>query len=255
MFSHINSVSAPAKFNITSGAMRVTDPCYDTATWCSGALPKVLNGEWLAQVGYFKCPSDAAGQQRWREKTASDYENRIKEYEAKLAATDSPEVHRSFSFQIEWAKADLEREREKWAKQDATYLGRVAYLRVVHSSIAATLEQPIAFSTFTATDIHVGVDSGQAGFFDQAEHAKIAVPGVSRGSSPAFESFYERICGLTCNEDGGLDFGAIEFGAAACSGYGDGGYNCHVRTDQDGNVIDAIIVFISDGSDEEGEES
>lgn len=37
----------PKPFVIASGAMRVTDPCYDMATWCAGTLENVKNGTWL----------------------------------------------------------------------------------------------------------------------------------------------------------------------------------------------------------------
>lgn len=34
-------------FAIASGAMRVTDPCYDMDTWCAGTLEGVKNGTWF----------------------------------------------------------------------------------------------------------------------------------------------------------------------------------------------------------------
>ena len=37
-------------FRIESGIARVTDPCYDLKTWCSGQVEKVMNGEWKAYV-------------------------------------------------------------------------------------------------------------------------------------------------------------------------------------------------------------
>lgn len=37
----------PAPFTIASGAMRVTDPCYDMDTWCAGTLDDVKNGVWF----------------------------------------------------------------------------------------------------------------------------------------------------------------------------------------------------------------
>jgi len=37
-------------FEVTSGALRVTDPCYDLDTWCAGTIGNVVNGSWNAYV-------------------------------------------------------------------------------------------------------------------------------------------------------------------------------------------------------------
>lgn len=38
------------EFEVTSGALRVSDPCYDTSTWCSGQVGCARNGKWSAFV-------------------------------------------------------------------------------------------------------------------------------------------------------------------------------------------------------------
>lgn len=38
------------RFNIASGAVRMSDPCYDTGVWCAGDVEKVKNGEWTAFI-------------------------------------------------------------------------------------------------------------------------------------------------------------------------------------------------------------
>lgn len=37
-------------FEIVSGVVRISDPCYDKKTWCAGKITDVLNGTWKAQV-------------------------------------------------------------------------------------------------------------------------------------------------------------------------------------------------------------
>src|SRR5690349_8432684 len=37
-------------FNVTSGKMYVSDPCYSRDTWCQGLLENVKNGVWKAAV-------------------------------------------------------------------------------------------------------------------------------------------------------------------------------------------------------------
>lgn len=38
------------EFEVVSGKVRITDPCYDAGTWCSTEVEKVKNGKWNAFV-------------------------------------------------------------------------------------------------------------------------------------------------------------------------------------------------------------
>jgi len=38
------------KFNVTSGKMVLSDPCYELDTWCQNVVENVKNGEWNASV-------------------------------------------------------------------------------------------------------------------------------------------------------------------------------------------------------------
>lgn len=40
----------PLKFEVVSGKVHVTDPCYVKGTWCAGWDVKAKNGVWLAKV-------------------------------------------------------------------------------------------------------------------------------------------------------------------------------------------------------------
>lgn len=79
----------------------------------------------------------------------------------------------------------------------------------------------------------VGVDSGQAGFFDDARFKK------HNGGDD--ESFYEKACDTTLSR---MQAGVIDEGAVCNSGYGDGGYVCifHNSNDEDGLVDFAYII-------------
>lgn len=105
----------------------------------------------------------------------------------------------------------------------------------------------------------VGVDSGQAGFFDLthyrnddsvgdsplAEHIDVEEPG---------EKFYAACCQLT-HTDGYpyFTFGTIPFGACSSSGWGDGSYTCKGLYDPitGGEYVAFEIVFIEDYNDED----
>lgn len=99
--------------------------------------------------------------------------------------------------------------------------------------------QEQAALTSLDSGIHVGVDSGQAGFFDAERYP-------SDGSDD--EAFYN-LCG-----DHTLGFrsaGVIDFGAVASSGFGDGGYQCFVDSKEVATA--ARIVFIDKDYEDDGE--
>lgn len=153
-------------FEITSGAMYATDPCYDRETTQDTLLTNVANGRWSASV----LVEDEGGAWGGRNSVIYAYH-----------ANGSPEWTLNF------------------------------------------VEVP---------DFEVGVDSGQAGFFD-----------ASRYVGGEDEAFYDRVCELTLE---GLCAGVIDFGAVSSSGYGDGSYRCFVAKNPQGEIVAAKIVFIDD---------
>jgi len=117
--------------------------------------------------------------------------------------------------------------------------GRVAKLMVRHQE-HDDLSEPQELCGF-----EVGVDSGQAGFFD----FHIYPQGDETGDYGDLSTFYGRACYATLGDDrnehsqcGGVVDG---HGVATRSGFGDGGYDCYARRDN-GEVVAAMIVFIAD---------
>ncbi len=41
-------------FEVVSGQLIISDPCYKRGIWCAGTLENVRNGEWNAKVAYEK---------------------------------------------------------------------------------------------------------------------------------------------------------------------------------------------------------
>jgi hypothetical protein len=128
--------------------------------------------------------------------------------------------------------AQLVRSNEKeWGE-------RVAELVIQH--IDANLVLPEVDSEIT-----VGVDSGQAGFFCADTYAAV------HKSEYGEPGFYGTVCTLTSG-GGGL----VGFGVASSSGFGDGSYQCLVRKNARDEIETARIIFIGDepDEDEEGED-
>lgn len=222
----IDSTSPPNAFAVSSGALRVTDPAYTPDTWCAGTLENVKHGIWQAHVGYHKDALDAELVERWLKAE----EERINAFGAKHGE--------------DFVVCERERLAEKRKEFDAR-LGRVAYLHIRHENAQSHFDHEAEFdSTWVDSDINVGVDSGQAGFFDLALYQQVWE------SEPVKEKFYDEVCALTCLTEG--DWGVHPVGCVSSTGWGDGSYTCLVRRDEELRLIEAIIVYMAE--DEEGED-
>lgn len=237
----INSYSLEKSFEVKSGALRVTDPCYDMDTWCAGTLEDVKNGKWLAHVGYHIDEDELEMVRKW-------HQGKIDELQALIDAAKDDDDRKILEI---WYGQRIRELKEKDPVEG--YVGRVAYIAIRHeSTIACT---PPYLKNFTESEIHVGVDSGQAGFFDLASfkaQSETAIENGNYNQDTEHGKFYRSICEQTSNESG-ESFAIVPFGAASSSGFGDGGYGLYFLRDKDGLVVEAIIIFIRE-DEEEGEE-
>lgn len=175
------------KFSLSKAKMRVSDPCYTPAVWCSGTID--------AKAGI-------------------------------------------------WEAAVLELSDEQ-----TNGLGRrIAALAVKHKDTKLPFHTDIINKTkgisrpagWNTALFEVGVDSGQAGFFDDAIFTS------HRGGSD--EKFYDDVCNITLGRFGA---GVMKYGAASSSGYGDGSYVCIYHTDcKNGNLADFAYIIFIDENDE-----
>ncbi len=112
-------------------------------------------------------------------------------------------------------------------------------------------------ATYEIAEFGVGVDSGQAGIFDESRY-----PIGDTGTYGDETTFYGRCCEatLTTLEIVGdiprsSQGDVVAEGAVARSGFGDGGYECLIRRDDLGNCVAIKIIFIDDESaDDDGPE-
>ena len=92
-------------------------------------------------------------------------------------------------------------------------------------------------------DVDVGVDSGQAGFFDDEHYPD----GGSTGDFEDLNSFYGKACNLTLQDEQG---GIIDsFGVVSSSGYGDGVYELYVGRNSANQIVSARINFWNEEAD------
>jgi len=152
------------EFTLTSGTLRVSDPCYDRALDAAGIIENARNGRWIGKIDIINA--------------------------------------------MAWGN-------------------RVAELSIVQENYVT------ASKMWERAPFDVGVDSGQAGFFDDSNY-----PEWSEDNG-----FYDIICEGTISKD---KFAVVPFGIASRTGYGDGLYQCFVAKNVEGEVIAAKIVFIGD---------
>lgn len=92
--------------------------------------------------------------------------------------------------------------------------------------------------------MEVGVDSGQAGFFDEAFYQDnsifkdMPVPEHDYG-----DLWYNHACDITLSK---MHAGVMPYGAVSSSGYGDGGYDCYTHENSDGEIDFAFVIFIDE---------
>lgn len=110
---------------------------------------------------------------------------------------------------------------------------RVKELVITHDSIG------FCYSYKDCT-FEIGVDSGQAGFFDENHFPD------EKGEFGDENSWYYKCCLKTGCGDPTLNAGVITGGVVSSSGYGDGTYRCQVALDTNKEIIGAKIIFIDD---------
>ena len=220
----IDSISDIETFTVNMDKIRVTDPCYDMETWCAGTIENVKGGTWDAHIGYHKDSSDMEMSAKWRQDHVDKMEQAKARGDDALAAMHAYDV-------------------AKYDKSAAEYIGRVAFLHIVHSDTSANFDHSTELdSTWQDSGIDVGVDSGQAGFFDE-----FLFDGLCHAPEMK-EEFYRQVCDLTCGEK---QWGTHLAGVVSSTGYGDGSYTCMVRRDDHGQAIEAVILYLTQYDEEE----
>ena len=159
-------------FDVVSGKLTVSDPCYEPGTWCAGELRNVLTGTWNA-----------------------------------MAVT-----------------VDV----GEWGD-------RISRLIVYHDDYQRSKGLRKQTAPF-----EVGVDSGQAGFFDSSHYQDDSI--IDDRSTDYGDIWYSHCCHVTLARP---KAGVIPFGVVSSSGFGDGGYSCTYYETPAGYVVKAEICFIT----------
>jgi len=246
---------------LVDGKMRVTDPCYTPGTWCSYVLDNVQPGLWQCQGGLFIDEHD--------ELRSKNQISRINKTIEKLKESFLDNQDRIDVAHNEWLVRDYERERARWE-------GESFRVGVLWAGIGVTRGEEFFRPLLVISELdeeedtdtvkpyhhqglvkvekaHIGVDSGQAGFFDDNVYVNRYFNFVNPGKpvDKMDEAMYDIIGDGTCNDDGLDPVGVAKysdqaeaFGIASLTGYGDGGYDLFVGESPTGQINEVMLLFV-----------
>lgn len=234
----------PQPFEITSGKMIVTDPCYDKQTWCQAKLENVKIGKWWATVEY--SDEDDWGDRVaqiwvWHDSLGIDNPGRdfppCDEYIPADIGVDSGQA----------GFFDLDKYPDDPHKDDAFY-----------DAVCKLTLAGIPFSVLEEVGVYPMTDLDKLSDEQKANRAStdyddrnlyymsqfVGKDGKENKDSSKLAKALELHGSLG-------SFGVLPFGAVSSSGYGDGGYNLFVESDEEGFVVAARIEFIVESNDED----
>lgn len=236
----ISQVQHPGVFNIASGSMTVTDPCYTPDTWCIHSLP-AMNGQWKVEVGYMRDEDDLY----WPRKRLAEAPAQREGLQEELSAAAECSSER---FLADYKLRDLDRTCKAAQLRIDTYKGRVAYIRAWNVGALGQDNHPITAEALDVGDLllvkdaDIGVDSGQAGFIDSEHFKELTKDGTERKSP--WHDWYHSICNATSDEEPGSVGAAVQDKCAfSHSGYGDGSYALFAKRVGD-EAVEVLVNFM-----------
>lgn len=236
----------PQSFEITSGKMIVTDPCYNKETRCQAKLDNVKIGKWWATVEY-------ADKDDWGDRVAQIW-----------AWHDSLEIDNpglNFPPCGEHIPADIGVDSGQ-----AGFFDLNKYPDDPHEDDAfynAVCKLTLAGVPYSVLE--------EVGMYPMADLDKLSDEQKANRASSDWDERYAYYAGRFENNRPATDrsklvdalklhgslgsFGVLPFGAVSSSGFGDGGYNLYVERDSNGQVVATRIEFIvEDDEDEDNDE-
>lgn len=236
----------PQPFEITSGKMIVTDPCYNKETWCQAKLDNVKIGKWLATVEY----------------SEGDWGDRVAQIWVWHDSLSIDNPGRDFPSCSEYINADIGVDSGQ-----AGFFDLDKYPDDPHKDDAfydAVCKLTLAGVPFSALE--------EAGVYPMADLSKLDDEQKANRASSDYDDrnlyYMRQFVGKDGKENrdssklakalelhGSLgSFGVLPFGAVSSSGFGDGGYNLYVERDASGEVVAARIEFIVEDPEDENDE-
>ncbi len=141
-----------------------------------------------------------------------------------------------------WEAAVLKADEGDWGVRNTVLAARFAEGGPKFEVIDTVVPKPNG--AWHICDFEVGVDSGQAGLFDERHYHDDTIFGIAPDpSAEEGELWYDTCCNVTLSS---MSAGVIPHGVVSSSGYGDGGYVAVKHLSRSGEIDFVFIVFIDD---------
>lgn len=235
----------PQSFEITSGKMIVTDPCYDKETWCQAKLDNVKIGKWHATAEYSdegEWGARVASIWVWHDSLGIDNPGR-----------DFPCCNESIPADIgvdsgQAGFFDLEKYPDDPHKDDAFY-NAVCKLTLagVPYSVLEDVGYIVSEQDKPLTDEQKALR--ESSDYDDRQNYWISRFGTERPNTDR-----SKLADALALHGSLGSFGVLPFGAVSSSGFGDGGYNLDVYR-VNGEIVAATITFIVEEDEEDDDDN
>lgn len=221
----MNTQHGIGSFQIISGEVRVTDPCYDEDTWCTAKLSNVKNGRWNAAV--IKSDEGNWGMRvavlrAVHENSSIDVLNFDTQYGEEIPQDIGVDSGQAGIFDTAFFKKDYP---EPYAE-----IGTQEY-----ETKSFAYQRAESIKTFKEAHKTTPTKESDA-FIKVLEERPPYIPELT-----FTQDWYEICCDKTLSN---LRSGVVAGGCVSSSGYGDGGYRCRISRDKDNQIEMIQIIFI-----------
>lgn len=243
------------KFELLTGKVLVTDPCYDPGTWCAGELNNMKTGIWTGFIDYW-CNNGEYSGKKYTEQRVGNLIAYHEDFYKDLKINARAWKDSGISVGVDSGQAGIFEESKYRTPQvsttsialksvatpkDKLRLAQLQAKRIELLETWATLRESNPEAAMEAfiehSDLHEDIRdltrkiSGEERESWASERAQ---------SEDPEEAFYGACCEITL---GGLGGGTLEYGIVSSSGFGDGGYKCYT-IEEEGQIVAVKINYI-----------
>lgn len=213
-------------FEVVSGVLRLSDPCYDKKTWCAGSVDNVLNGTWKSQV--VKKTEDNWGH-RCR-KLIAVHESFTKETCTfkKLKIDVGVDSGQAGIFDDKFYQVNYD--------EDCRLVGNLEYEHNMYNNHRQRLDKDM----YKMLAENAQTEASRQQYLKIVKEIEAGPPKIDYSKAELTKDWYE-----VCSDKSLSNIGAgvIRGGVVSSSGYGDGSYTAYAAYNQDNQVVGIKILF------------
>lgn len=220
------------EFEISSGSVYITDPCYDPGIWCSAELDNIKNGIWTAHISISDRPGWSVG------RVSGLFAIQIDLNDLQYSLNWQPvkeeigvDSGQAGIFDCTKYRLDFTKPYSKVGENEYNLVSLIYGRKESLKEFEKLYPEPREISEQAFIDI-----------------LKEKINNPPEYPLETTTDWYEICCDKTLSNQ---QAGIVPGGCVSSSGYGNGGYPAYYANDKDGLVNAIKIVFISDEEEED----